>query len=393
MRIGIVLPSTPAYSETFFNSKIEGLQENGFEAILFVQHQNPGFKLCTVITSNKVYQNTMLQFIAFIVAFIKLVPHIKIVFKFIGLERNMKTSWFQVFKKIYLNAHILSRKVEWLHFGFATMALGKELVAKSISAKMAVSFRGFDINVYPLKHPNCYALLWKHVDKVQSISEYLIIKAYILGLEKSTAFEIIYPAINTNKFIGNEFVADPLEKIQLLTIARLNWIKGIDLAIETMKILKDKGLSFKYHIVGGGVIGEFERYKYQVVESGLENEVVFHGKQPHSSTLGLLKNCNIYIQPSKNEGFCNALLEAQFLEKLCIAFNVGGISENIIDTKTGWLVSKLNTESLALKIIEVVHLPESKKQEISENAKLRVAKHFTIQQQQQKFVEFYKLIV
>jgi len=32
--IGLVLPNTPAYSETFFNSKIKGLQENGCEVIL-----------------------------------------------------------------------------------------------------------------------------------------------------------------------------------------------------------------------------------------------------------------------------------------------------------------------------------------------------------------------
>ena len=29
MKIGLVLRSTPAYSETFFNSKIKGLQKNG----------------------------------------------------------------------------------------------------------------------------------------------------------------------------------------------------------------------------------------------------------------------------------------------------------------------------------------------------------------------------
>ena len=48
MKIGIVLSNTPAYSETFFSSKIKGLQKNGFEVILFVAHQNTAFDLCTV---------------------------------------------------------------------------------------------------------------------------------------------------------------------------------------------------------------------------------------------------------------------------------------------------------------------------------------------------------
>ena len=61
MKIGIVLSNTPAYSETFFSSKIKGLQKNGFEVILFVAHQNTAFDLCTVCkapySSKKILSN------------------------------------------------------------------------------------------------------------------------------------------------------------------------------------------------------------------------------------------------------------------------------------------------------------------------------------------------
>src|SRR5690606_28909922 len=97
--------------------------------------------------------------------------------------------------KTYLNAHLLKANLDWLHFGFATMALGSETIAKAIGAKMAVSFRGFDINVYPIKHPECYNNLWKHVDKVHSISQYLLNKAISLGLSVETPFVIITPAV------------------------------------------------------------------------------------------------------------------------------------------------------------------------------------------------------
>ena len=48
MKIGLVLSSTPSYSETFFISKIKGLQKHGFEVVLFVNHTNNGFNLCKV---------------------------------------------------------------------------------------------------------------------------------------------------------------------------------------------------------------------------------------------------------------------------------------------------------------------------------------------------------
>ena len=40
MRIGLVLPSLPGYSETFFQYKIKGLKENGHDVILFINNRS-----------------------------------------------------------------------------------------------------------------------------------------------------------------------------------------------------------------------------------------------------------------------------------------------------------------------------------------------------------------
>jgi len=388
MKIGLVLSSTPSYSETFFNSKIKGLQESGFEIVLFVQHASPSFKLCPVYISPKVFKNPILQFFSMLWVFLKLAPKLKAIMRFINLERRENISWFQIVKKIYLNTHILSQQLDWLHFGFATTALGKENVAKSIGAKMAVSFRGFDINVYPLKHPNCYNSLWKQVDKVHSISNYLLEEAYSLGLNKETNFQIITPAVTIEKL---ELLksARLKETIQIVTIARLHWIKGIDIAIDTMKVLKDKGINFTYHIIGTGSKEYIERFKYHVYELGLIDCIIFEGTLSHNKTLQFLNSCDLYLQTSINEGFCNAVLEAQALGKLCIATNVGGIPENIENNKTGWLVNSLEAPKLASKINEVFNLKTEENNRISINAQKRVNEHFNIEKQQQEFINFY----
>ena len=388
MKIGLVLSSTPSYSETFFNSKIKGLQEYGLKVVLFVQHAAPNFNLCPVYKAPKVSKNPILQFFSLLWVFLKLVPKSRTIVRYIRLERGENTSWFQIVKKIYLNSHILSQKVNWLHFGFATQALEKELIAASIDAKMAVSFRGFDINVYPTKHPNCYALLWQRVDKVHSISNYLLQKAYNLGLQKETESKIITPAVNIEKLesLNNVKLKDTL---QIVTIARLHWIKGTDLAIDTMKILKEKGINFTYHIVGNGSKEYIERFKYQVYEFGLTECVFFEGELSHGETLQFLNTCDIYLQTSINEGFCNALLEAQSLGKLCITTDVGGIFENIENNKTGWLVDSMNAPKLALKILEVQNLTEQRKNNIKKQAMFRVRNIFDLKMQQLKFKTFY----
>ena len=399
MKIGIVLSNPPGYSETFFTSKIKGLQDSGMEVILFVQKNVKGFPLCDVYKASTVYNNPIKQFLSSIVIFAGFISNLNQVIKFIKLELKGNSSFIDIYKKLYLNAHILKQKVDWLHFGFTTQALGSELVAKAIGAKMAVSFRGFDINVYPIKHPNCYKKVWEQVDKVHSISNYLLQKAYSLGLSREVPFKIITPAVKLQAILNenNQSLSGPdnyrdevIDHLKIVTIARLNWIKGIDVAISAMKILKEKNIDFIYKIIGSGSIKEQERYQYQVYQLGLKKEVLFLGKLTHSETIQELNEATIYLQPSLNEGFCNAVLEAQSLGKLCVASDVGGLPENITDIKTGWLVPKSNPKALADKIMEVVHLPESKKQEIAKNAQERVKKQFTIEQQQKQFLEFYK---
>ncbi len=390
MKIGIVLSNTPGYSETFFNSNIKGLQHHGMEVFLYCQNKSKDFDLCPVVLAPKVSANRVLQFWYILKEFFFLIPHFQAVLGYIKLERREHAGVALIFKKIYLNAHILKAKLDWLHFGFATQALGSETVAKAIGSKMAVSFRGFDINVYPLKFPDCYKKLWKHVDKVHSISHYLLNNAITLGLSAKTPSTIITPAVQLDTLpISNKLASSSAVTIKLVTVARLTWIKGLDVAIAAMGKLKEKKINFTYHIIGDGIKNYVERYKFMVYELGLTEQVIFCGKLSHRETLENVATADIYIQPSLNEGFCNAVLEAQALGKLTIATNVGGLRENIVDGKTGWLFEMNSPESLVQKIEIILNLSEGDKKTISNHAQKRVRQEFNIENQQHKFVEFY----
>ncbi len=389
MRIGLVLSKTPGYSETFFRSKIEGLIKNGFEVILYCQRKDGKFNLCPVVPGPKVSSNPVLLGFYFLKEYFVLLPYFKRVLKYIKLEKSDGTSFPQILKKIYLNAHLLKANLDWLHFGFATQALGSETVAKAIVAKMAVSFRGFDINVYPIKNPHCYQKLWKYVDKVHSISQYLLYKSREIELSEDIPHAIITPAVQLDALPMPKTIPTSSESIKIATIARLTWIKGLDVAIAAMGILKEKGINFKYYIIGDGDQNYTERYKFMVYELGLKDDVVFCGKLSHEKTLEHLTTADLYVQPSLNEGFCNAVLEAQALGKLTIASNVGGLPENIVDGKTGWLFENLSPESLAQQIERVLALSETNKKTISQNAQSRVREEFNIEKQQKEFLDFY----
>src|SRR5690606_38079991 len=99
------------------------------------------------------------------------VIHPKRSLKFYQLEKNDKRSFSHSIKNLVANQFILSKNLDWLHFGFATMALGRENLAKAMGAKMAVSFRGFDYYVYPEKNQGCYHILYSKKASYHVLSE------------------------------------------------------------------------------------------------------------------------------------------------------------------------------------------------------------------------------
>lgn len=391
MKIGIVLPGIPKYSETFFNYKIKGLSESGHEIKLFTgDKRQRGFPY-KQYTAYPVYSGKPLRQIV-LTAYVLLLTLFKAPVRFIKLysaEKKNGTTLSGILKVIYINAHILNHNLDWLHFGFAATALKRESVAKVIGAKMGVSFRGYDINIYPLKNPGCYDRLWKSADKIHTISDYLFNKAVTLGLNEYIPHEKISPAIDFKKFKCKNLDGKLNEKIRILTIGRLNWIKDYETAISAMKILKDKGISFEYNIAGSG--NELERLKFAVYQSGLDNEINFLGMKSHNEVNELMINSEIYLQTSMQEGFCVSVLEAQATGLLCVVSDADGLKENVLDKETGWIVSRRRPDLFAEKIIEIINMSKSDRQKIVMNARARAENEFSIELQNEKFRDFFKL--
>jgi len=389
MRIGLVLPEAPQYSETFFNYKIKGLKESGFEVIVFSNKKEKKKFGYEVRSAYPVYENNILKQMVMLVWVMNLtfIKAFKRSVKLFRLERKSGKTITESLKSIYINSHILTYVPDHLHFGFATMALKRENTAEAISSKMSVSLRGFDINVYPLKNPGCYDLLWKKTDKVHSISDYMYSKALKYGLSPDKFYRKITPAIDVESFRVKVNPGMIGKKIKFLTIGRLSWIKDFETAISAMKILKEKGLDFIYNIVGSGT--ELERLSFAVYQCGLQDNVFFTGRKEHKEINHMMRESDIYIQTSLQEGFCVSVLEAQASGLLCVVSDADGLKENVIDGITGWVVKRREPGEFASKIEYVINLPEEMRKEISINARKRVEENFTIENQNLLFKEFF----
>ena len=89
------------------------------------------------------------------------------------------------------------------------------------------------------------------------------------------------------------------------------------------------------------------------------------------------------------EGFCNAVLEAQAMGLLCIVTDADGLSENVLDGKTGWVVPKRSPEELSKKIINILTMDDDRLNQIRKYAAKRVINEFNLEFQSQLFRDFY----
>lgn len=388
-RIGIVLAKTPGYSETFLVNKIEGLVTGGFEVTLFTDRKsNKPYRLCREYTAYTLPQNVFFRSIKVIaVLFLTFMRTPFRTVAYYHLERTERKTWNEFLKTIFRSSHMLGHTLDYLHFGFTTLAVGRENLGIVLKAKVSSSFRGYDIGIFPLKNPFVYNELWKKLDKAHTISKDLHHKALALGLPRSIPVVKIPPAIDVRKFLFPDRQPINNTELKILTIGRLEWKKGLEVAIDAMTLLKTWNIKFKYTIVGAG--SEMDRLLFNRHQNKLAEQIQFVGVKRQDEIISIMKEHDVYIQPSLQEGFCNAVLEAQANGLLCIVSDAEGLSENVLHNETGWVLPRGNPQILANKIREVMNLPFEVIQQMQDRAIGRVKRDFDLPYQRQQFIDFF----
>lgn len=153
--------------------------------------------------------------------------------------------------------------------------------------------------------------------------------------------------------------ADSYDGIRLLSVGRLTEAKAFHFAIEAAHILKEKGLDFRWYIIG---FGELESYlKELAAELKVEDCVVFLGQQ--LNPYPFFYQTDYYVQTSVFEGSCITLEEAMAFCKPVVTTNFPAAFEKVIDGKNGY-ITKMNGVSVAEAIEKLL-----RNEEIGQNMK------------------------
>lgn len=179
-------------------------------------------------------------------------------------------------------------------------------------------------------------------------------KLYPQFKEKSQVF---YNIINITEIIDRSIEFKPQfnkKCCNIVTVGRLVNQKGYDLAIEISRKLKKNNFKFCWYFIGEG--SERKKLENLISKYNLGNNVKLLGKM--SNPYPYIKEANIYIQPSRNEGYPIAIIEARALKKIILASKIPSISEQIIDGVNGYLLER-KSDLYVDKIKQIYKNPES----------------------------------
>lgn len=384
--IGIVVTKPPVYSEQFLLDKIKGLADRGYKITLFSNAFVPNNTPCRVVyaLSSQPKINIWLKFMYY---FFLGIANIHILYRYYIISKLEGNSQKKTIKYLISNFHILTHPLDWLHFEFSGLAFNREYVAKAIQCKMSVSIRGYDIAISPLKNEKVHTNTWKFIDKVHAISDDIINLAYKKGMPNTMLVHKINPAINPTLFPLKNDCGAIHRPVRIISVGRLHWKKGYNYILLALKELKNQNIDFSYSIIGEG--NAMAELVYMAHMLGIENQVTFHGKIAHAAIPNHLINSDVFIQFSLQEGFSNAALEAQSCGLMVIGSDAEGLTENIQNEKTGWIVQKRNYIALSEKIKTILKMGEEERKLIGKAASERVKEHFNLDKQNKEFDQFY----
>lgn len=163
--------------------------------------------------------------------------------------------------------------------------------------------------------------------------------------------------------------------------------KGIDILFEAWQIVMQECKDLVLKVVGDG---DLEVYRAYVKKNNIDRSIIFYGK---TNNVGqLLLEADVFVLPSRREGLSNALLEAMAIGLPCIATNISGNQDLIVNYETGLLVESCNVKQLASAILYATTHSEDMKTFAKKGQKL-IHDHYDIHLITSKIINSYNVVL
>lgn len=185
--------------------------------------------------------------------------------------------------------------------------------------------------------------MWSAYDRIISISDDVtktFLEVFPTLSTKIVKIENIIPEkliIRQSKdFVPIEEMPD--DSIKILSIGRYCTAKNFDNVPKICKYLVSRGMNVKWYLIGFGP--DEKLIKEKIKREHMEKNVIILGKK--SNPYPYIYRCDLYVQPSRYEGKCVSVKEAQMLGKPVVITNYATAESQLEDGVDGIIVSMDN---------------------------------------------------
>lgn len=187
--------------------------------------------------------------------------------------------------------------------------------------------------------------MWSVYDYIVSISDAVttgFLKIFPSLKSKILLIENILPKtlIVRQSEIEDVSVEMPQHGISLLSVGRFCFAKNFDNIPDICRRLCEKGFDVYWYIIGFG--SDENLVKQKIKENGMEKRVILLGKK--ENPYPYIKCCDLYVQPSRFEGKCVSVREAQMLGKPVVITNYPTATSQLENGVDGLIVPLSNRE-------------------------------------------------
>lgn len=201
---------------------------------------------------------------------------------------------------------------------------------------------------------------------------------------------VLYNGVDTSFFRPRSSVLKS-ERVILLFVGRVIPLKGIDVLLEALFRLKEKGVkSIDCLVVGGGDLDFYRAWTY---DHGMDSWVQFLGIVGNRDLLlKIYQEADIFVLPSRKEVSSNVLFEAMSCGLPVVASDVMGIPEIMEDGMNGLLVPPEDPEALARAIEKMVE-DERWREECGKRNREKMVRNFDWEIQITRLESFYQRVL
>ena len=244
-----------------------------------------------------------------------------------------------------------------------------------------------------------YRILIIASNKVLCISKAIKNQFNLFSGSDSAKIQYLYLGVKLqpNKSFKNNLrslLSLPQDKILLCNVSAIEHIKGLDILIDAVKILKTEYCISNFllcHI--GGLRAENEKNEIyrenlfrKVKELQLEKDLLWLGQR--NDVDKILSAFDVFVHPSRIEGLGVAIMEACVQSLPVVGTKVGGIPEIIFHNNNGFLFTPESAEELA-SYLSILIKDESVRKQMGKESFRIVEELFNIKKQTELLANLY----